>query len=101
MILITGATGIVGSEVVKAVFPEGVHKVVADLGDGDLAPVLDGVTAVFLVTRRAQIADYDRRVVAAAKRASVERVVKLSVRNVGHEGSAARPVPRPRYPRRR
>lgn len=105
MILITGATGTVGSEVVKAllpaqagrvrvltrnpdaVFPEGTHKVVADLGDGDLAPALDGVTAVFLVTDGLNIAAYDRRVVAAAKSAGVERIVKLSVRNVGYEGN--------------
>jgi uncharacterized protein YbjT (DUF2867 family) len=105
MILITGATGTVGSEVVKAllpaqaghvraltrnpdaVFPEGVHKVVADLGDDDLAPVLDGVTAVFLLTDGLNIADNDRRVIAAAKSAGVERIVKLSVRNVGHEGN--------------
>jgi uncharacterized protein YbjT (DUF2867 family) len=105
MILITGATGNVGSEVVRAllttqagrvrvltrnpdaVFPGGVHKVVADLGDGDLAPALDGVTAVFLVTDGLNIAAYDRRVVAAAKSAGVERIVKLSVRNVGHQGN--------------
>ncbi len=66
MILITGATGTVGSEVITAllptqaghmrvltrnpgaVFPDGAQKVVADLGDSDLAPVLDGVHAVFL-----------------------------------------------------
>ena len=68
MILITGATGHVGSELIAAllpteaghirvltrnpdaVFPDGTQKVVADLGDGDLAPVLDGVHAVFLLT---------------------------------------------------
>jgi uncharacterized protein YbjT (DUF2867 family) len=105
MILITGATGTVGSEVVKAllpaqagnlrvltrnpdaVFPDGAEKVVADLGAGDLAPVLDGVRAVFLLTDGLNIADHDRRLVAAAQQAGVERIVKLSVRNVGHDGT--------------
>jgi uncharacterized protein YbjT (DUF2867 family) len=75
MILITGATGTVGSEVITAllpaqashirvltrnpgaVFPDGTQKVVADLGDSELAPVLDGVHAVFLVTDGLHIAD--------------------------------------------
>jgi uncharacterized protein YbjT (DUF2867 family) len=102
MILITGATGTVGSEVIAAllptqaghlraltrnlgaVFPEGTEKVVADLGDSDLAPLLDGVHAVFLLTDGLHIAAHDRRLIAAAQRAGVERIVKLSVRNVGH-----------------
>ena len=60
-LFITGATGTVGSEVIAAllpaqaghirvltrnpgaVFPDGTQKVVADLGDSDLAPLLDGV----------------------------------------------------------
>jgi uncharacterized protein YbjT (DUF2867 family) len=105
MILITGATGTVGSEAIAAllptqaghlrvltrnpgaVFPDGTQKVVADLGDSDLAPVLDGVHAVFLVTDGLHIAAHDHRLVAAAQRAGVERIVKLSVRNVGHEGT--------------
>jgi uncharacterized protein YbjT (DUF2867 family) len=105
MILITGATGTVGSEVITAllpaqaghlrvltrnpgaVFPDGTHKVVADLGDSDLAPVLDGVHAVFLVTDGLHIAAHDHRLVAAARRAGVERIVKLSVRNVGHDAT--------------
>jgi uncharacterized protein YbjT (DUF2867 family) len=102
MILITGATGTVGSTVVKAllpaqeepvrvltrspdaVFPEGTQKVVADLGDSDLAPALDGVRAVFAVTEGLNIAAHGRRIITAAQRAGVERIVKLSVRNVGH-----------------
>jgi uncharacterized protein YbjT (DUF2867 family) len=105
MILITGATGTVGSEAIAAllptqaghlrvltrnpgaVFPDGTQKVVADLGDSDLAPVLDGVHAVFLVTDGLHIAAHDHRLVAAAQRAGVERIVKLSVRYVGHEGT--------------
>lgn len=108
MILITGATGTVGSEVIKAllpsqaghlrvltrnpaaVFPDGAQKVVADLGDGDLAPALDGVHAVFLLTDGLEIAARDRRLIAAAQRAGVERIVKLSVRSVGYD--AADPI---------
>ncbi|MDX6428970.1 MAG: hypothetical protein QOE54_1336 [Streptosporangiaceae bacterium] len=102
MILITGATGTIGSEVVKAllpahanhirvltrnpgaVFPEGTEKVVADLGDGDLAPALDGVRAVFSLSEGLNIAAHGQRLIAAAQRAGVERIVKLSVRNVAH-----------------
>ncbi|TKA11243.1 NmrA family NAD(P)-binding protein [Actinacidiphila oryziradicis] len=102
MILITGATGTIGSEVVKAllpahadhirvltrnpgaVFPEGIEKVVADLGDGDLAPALDGVRAVFSLSEGLNIAAHGQRLIAAAQRAGVERIVKLSVRNVAH-----------------
>ncbi|MEZ0113873.1 uncharacterized protein YbjT (DUF2867 family) [Catenulispora sp. EB89] len=105
MILITGATGTVGSEAVKAllpaqagrlrvltrdpdaVFPDGVQKVVADLGDSDLTPVLDGVHAVFAITHGLTIAAHDQRLAAAAQQAGVERIVKLSVRNVGHDGT--------------
>jgi uncharacterized protein YbjT (DUF2867 family) len=105
MILMTGATGTVGSEVIAAllpaqaghirvltrnpgaVFPDGAQKVVADLGDSDLAPVLDGVHAVFLLTDGLHIAAHDHRLVAAARRAGVERIVKLSVRNVGHDAT--------------
>lgn len=102
MILITGATGTIGSEVVKAllpahgdnirvltrnpgaVFPEGTHKAVADLGDGELAPALDGVRAVFSLTEGLNITAHGQRLIAAAQRAGVERIVKLSVRNVAH-----------------
>ena len=102
MILITGATGHVGSELIAAllptqaghirvltrnpgaVFPDGAQKVVADLGDSDLAPALDGVHAVFLLTDGLHIAAHDDLVVGAARRAGVERIVKLSVLSVGH-----------------
>lgn len=105
MILITGATGHVGSEVITAllpaqaghmrvltrspdaVFPDGTQKVVADLADSDLAPVLDGVHAVFLLTDGLHIAAHDHRVVAAALQAGVERIVKLSVLSVGHDAT--------------
>jgi uncharacterized protein YbjT (DUF2867 family) len=102
MILITGATGHVGSELITAllrtqaghlrvltrnpdaVFPDGTQTVVADLGDSDLTPSLDAVHAVFLLTDGLHIAAHDRRLVAAALRAGVERIVKLSVLSVGH-----------------
>lgn len=105
MILITGATGHVGSELITALlpaqaghirvltrnadaaFPDGTQKVVADLADGDLAPVLDGVHAVFLLADGLNIAAHDQRVAAAARRAGVERIVKLSVRSVGHDAT--------------
>lgn len=102
MIVVTGATGAVGSEVVAALhpthtgriraltrnpdalFPDGVEKVVADLGSSDLAPALDGVDAVFLLTDGLRIAEHDRRVAIAAVRAGVRRIVKLSALSVGH-----------------
>jgi uncharacterized protein YbjT (DUF2867 family) len=105
MILITGATGNVGSEVITAllpaqgghlraltrnpdaVFPDGTHKVVGDLGDGDLAPVLDSVHAVFLLTDGLNIAAHDHRLITAAQQAGVERIVKLSVLSVGHDAT--------------
>ena len=89
MILITGATGNVGSELIAAllpakaghirvltrnpgaVFPDGTQKAIADLGDSDLAPVLDGVDAVFLLTDGLSIAAHDHRLVAAARLVTV------------------------------
>jgi uncharacterized protein YbjT (DUF2867 family) len=105
MILITGATGNVGRELVKALlptqagqlraltrnpdatFPDGTEKVVADLGESDLTPVLNGVGAVFLLTEGLNIAAHDHRLVAAARQAGVERIVKLSVLSVGHDAT--------------
>jgi len=105
MVLITGATGHIGSELIAAllpaqaghirvltrnpgaVFPDGTQKVVADLGDSDLAPALDGVHAVFLLTDGLHIAAHNQRFVAAARRAGVERIVKQSARGVGHGGT--------------
>jgi uncharacterized protein YbjT (DUF2867 family) len=102
MILITGATGNVGAELITAllpaqagqirvltrnrdaVFPDGTQKVVGDLAASDLAGVLDGVHAVFLLTEGLNIAAHGHRLVAAARLAGVERIVKLSVLAVGH-----------------
>jgi (4-alkanoyl-5-oxo-2,5-dihydrofuran-3-yl)methyl phosphate reductase len=60
---------------------------VADLGDSDLTPVLDGVGAVFLLAEGLNIVTHDRRLVAAAQQAGVERIVKLSVLSVGHDAT--------------
>jgi uncharacterized protein YbjT (DUF2867 family) len=105
MILITGATGNIGSQVITAllpaqggqlralahnpgaVFPDGTEKVVADLGDSDLTPAMDGVHTVFLLTSGLDIAAHDRRVIAAARQAGVARIVKLSVLAVGHDAT--------------
>ncbi len=70
-----------------AVFPDGIHKVMADLADSDLTPVLDDVHAVFLLTDGLNIAAHDHRLIAAAQQAGVERIVKLSVRSVGHDAT--------------
>jgi len=105
MILITGATGHVGSELITALlpahagqirvltrnpdaaFPDATEKVVADLADSDLAPVLHGVHAVFLLTDGLNITAHDHRLVAAAQPAGVQRIVKLSVLAVGHDAT--------------
>lgn len=102
MILVTGATGTVGSEVLasllpdhtsevraltrnaNAVFPAGVEKVVGDLGSGDMESPLRGVEAVFLLTDGLHIADHERRLATAATQAGVQRIVKLSALSVGH-----------------
>ena len=52
-----------------------------------LAPALDGVHAVFLLTDGLHIAAHNQRFVAAARRAGVERIVKQSARGVGHGGT--------------
>ena len=108
MILVTGATGTVGSEVLAsllpaqagqvrtltrnpdAVFPDAVEAVVGDLGSSDLSLVLTGVDAVFLLSDGLHIAEHDRRLATAAARAGVQRVVKLSALSVGH--GAADPI---------
>ncbi|MGW5618863.1 NAD(P)H-binding protein [Streptomyces sp. NPDC003877] len=99
MILVTGATGTVGREVVRRLpggvrarlmtrgSARGVEKgpagavcetVIADYRDpGSLRRALAGVRTVFLVTSRIG-GDDDARFLRAASRAGVERVVKLS-----------------------
>ncbi|MET7488484.1 SDR family oxidoreductase [Streptomyces sp. NPDC005538] len=96
MILVTGATGTVGREVVRGL-PEGLRvramsrnpakaagmlpgaqPVAGDFTDPQsLARALEGVHAAFLVTTRADVDD-DARFLSAAHKAGVRRVVKLS-----------------------
>ncbi|MGC2997757.1 NAD(P)H-binding protein [Streptomyces sp. G35A] len=95
MILVTGATGTVGREVVRRL-PDGVRArlmsrgrvtgplrpahetVTADYGDaGSVARALVGVRTVFLVTSRVG-GDDDARFLRAAREAGVKHVVKLS-----------------------
>ncbi|MER6778628.1 MULTISPECIES: SDR family oxidoreductase [unclassified Streptomyces] len=95
MILVTGATGTVGREVVGRLpaglavrvmtrdparvtgGPASAEVVRADYGDpASLARALGGVTTAFLVTGR--VGDDDERFVRAARSAGVRHVVKLS-----------------------
>ena len=101
MILVTGATGTIGSEVfrrltaagerprafvrdplkARARFGDAVEHVVGDLDRPETIDAgLEGVDGVFLVTRQSsrQVAQ-ERRVIDAAVRAGVRHVVKLSV----------------------
>lgn len=104
MILVTGATGTVGRNVVDellqagasvraltrnphaANLPEGVGVVGGDLGRPDsLGPALVGVERVFLLSTGPDRAAHDANLVAAAKRAGVRRIVKLSALTVADD----------------
>ncbi|MFE1871838.1 NAD(P)H-binding protein [Streptomyces sp. NPDC059496] len=94
MILVTGATGNIGSALMRelhgcgagplrgftrdasrATFPEGVEAVEGDFAVPEsLEPALEGVRSLFLVSRTGPDAD----VLAAARRAGVEHVVLVS-----------------------
>jgi uncharacterized protein YbjT (DUF2867 family) len=99
MILVTGATGTIGSEVVRqlraaslpvrilardpakaaARLPAGVEVVAGDLGDpATLKPALAGVEQVFLLAAGPDLARLEANVIAEARRAGVRHVVKLS-----------------------
>jgi uncharacterized protein YbjT (DUF2867 family) len=100
MILVTGASGTVGSEVVKALqargarfragyrtrpqnVPAGGEAVALDYGRPEtLAPALRGVETVFLLS---STVEPERNVLGAAKTAGVKRVVKLSVLGAAEE----------------
>ncbi|CAL9454374.1 hypothetical protein SUDANB171_02493 [Streptomyces sp. enrichment culture] len=91
MILITGATGTIGSHVVRLLSEQGVPframsrrahpgRVQADFEDpASLDRALAGVDTVFLVTVPPQpTADHDLALVRAARAAGVRKIVKLS-----------------------
>jgi len=98
MILVTGAAGNVGSELVRALadtgvqvraltrslaegrFPPGVEGVAGDLNDpSGLRPILDGTDGVFLLPGYADMPG----VLAEARRAGVHKVVQLSGMSAG------------------
>ena len=98
MILVTGAAGNVGGELVRTLaeagvparaltrsagpgrFPPGVEAVAGDLNDpASLGPALDGADGVFLLPGYADMPG----VLAAARRAGVRRVVQLSGMSAG------------------
>ena len=101
MILVTGASGTVGREVVKVLaaagaefkaayrsrpekVPDRVESVAVDFDRPEtLAPALAGVGTVFLLSN---MVEPEKRVVDAAKRAGVKRIVKLSVYGAAEEG---------------
>ncbi|MFE1311476.1 NAD(P)H-binding protein [Streptomyces sp. NPDC058755] len=102
MILVTGATGTIGSDVVrqlaargekvraltrdpaKARVPAGVEVVRGDyLEPGSLDGAMAGVTAVFLLRPPGPEEGHDLALVAAARAAGVRRLVKLSAIGTG------------------
>ncbi|MEV5872971.1 NAD(P)H-binding protein [Streptomyces sp. NPDC052101] len=108
MILVTGATGTTGSEVVrqltargekvraltrdpeKARTPSGVETVRGDYADPDsLAAAMAGVTGAYLVCPPGPGAAHDAALVAAARAAGVRRLVKLSA--IGTDDPATGP----------
>jgi (4-alkanoyl-5-oxo-2,5-dihydrofuran-3-yl)methyl phosphate reductase len=95
MILVTGATGVVGGEAVRQLtamgervrvlvrnalrFPEGVEVVRGDLSKPDtLGAAFEGVERVFLVAAGPELPRLDRSAVDAASKAGVKHLVKLS-----------------------
>ena len=98
MILITGATGTIGSQVLRLLaargvpvramtrnpsgsqWPDGVDVVLGDFGDADsLDRAVDGIESAFLLTAPGgQVPDHDRALVKAASAAGLRKLVKLS-----------------------
>lgn len=106
MILVTGATGTIGHELVAelasrgakvralsrnpaaAAFPAGVETVAADLGDPEtLSLALAGIDQVFILATGLARLDHETSLVAAARRAGAARLVKLSTLTV-EDGAA-------------
>jgi uncharacterized protein YbjT (DUF2867 family) len=98
MILVTGATGTVGREVVarllaageevraltrdpgRAEFDASVEVVAGDMGEpSTLPPALAGVDRVFLVSVGGRLPEFDAAMATAARSAGVRHIVKLSV----------------------
>ncbi|WP_327141749.1 SDR family oxidoreductase [Nocardia sp. NBC_01327] len=111
MILVTGATGTVGRAVIDrlrvlgtpvralvrrpetANLPADIDVVRGDLGAPEsLAAALDGVDSVFLLSAGPEIPVHDANVAAAAIRAGVRHLVKLSSGRAGDE-AATDPIP--------
>ncbi|TDW91542.1 NAD(P)H-binding protein [Kribbella sp. VKM Ac-2566] len=99
MILITGATGTVGSELSRQLIARGIpvrrmtRKALPDFVQGDFAdPVwlrkaIDGADTVFLLSAPGpRVLDHDRALVAVAIDAGVHRTVKLSAIGSTDEG---------------
>ncbi|MEU4548472.1 SDR family oxidoreductase [Nonomuraea dietziae] len=99
MILITGATGTIGSEVLRQLAERGervrpmardlsklsVEGVRGDFADpGSLERALEGVDSVLLVTAFGKdLAQHDLALVEAARRAGIRKVVKISALGTG------------------
>ncbi|WP_280274066.1 NAD(P)H-binding protein [Nocardia wallacei] len=111
MIVVTGATGTVGRLVVEqlcvmgarvravtrrpstASLPAGVEIVRGDLGEPDGLPgVLAGADRVFLLSAGPELPRHDAAVAAAAARAGVAHIVKLSSGRAG-DAAATDPIP--------
>ncbi|MEV5838429.1 SDR family oxidoreductase [Nocardia sp. NPDC052112] len=111
MILVTGATGTVGRELVGqllargvrmramtrrpelAELPDDIEMVRADLGDPDsLTAAMRGVDRVFLLSSGPEIPTHDANLAQAAARAGVEHIVKLSSGRTGDD-TATDPIP--------
>jgi (4-alkanoyl-5-oxo-2,5-dihydrofuran-3-yl)methyl phosphate reductase len=106
MIVVTGATGTVGSGVVKGLITQGEHVravsrrppagssesqaravewLPGDLSDaGSLDGLANGASAIFLLTSGPQGPEQARNVLAQAEQAGVELIVSLSALSVGH-----------------
>jgi len=107
MLLITGATGTVGSELVKDLTdagvsprvlvrdvskaPAGTQGVVGDFSDREsLKRALDGVDTAFLLAPfLPTMVDLQAAFIAAAKEAGVQRIVKLSAMGTGADAPVA------------
>jgi uncharacterized protein YbjT (DUF2867 family) len=111
-ILVTGATGTVGSEVVRQLMEKGervrvltrepakaakfgpsIEVVQGDLGEpGTLAAAFTGADKVFVLSNYPSIALFEGNAYAAAKAAGVKRIVKLSGRHTGADFFSRTPV---------